>query len=97
MFDPVDRPMSELAFLSVRTLAMPANPITYSLNSIVPLAKQAHATDVTERPAHGNRQIVQQCTINTKVLNIEYCDRQDTGVFFKCFSLPFFIDLFFRK
>lgn len=37
MLVPVLRPMRLLAFLSVKTLAMPANPITYSLKSIVPL------------------------------------------------------------
>lgn len=37
MLEPVDRPINEWAFLSVRTLAIPANPITYSWKSMVPL------------------------------------------------------------
>lgn len=57
IFEPVDRPIKEWAFLSVRTLAMPANPITYSWKSMVPLFRvtrnrnQESAMNTTSRVA----------------------------------------------
>lgn len=43
ILEPVERPINECAFLSVSTLAIPANPMTYSWKSMVPLRHNKQA------------------------------------------------------
>lgn len=53
MLVPVLSPMRLFAFLSVNTLAMPANPMTYSLKSIVPLYRERKKMVVEQRYGVG--------------------------------------------